>query len=80
MHRLRSLDKTTRELRSILSCVIEAIGCIERLGNSPSLSRVLADLRLEMQEVDREIAALKRKRDASGPRLVRKRSGYRRIS
>jgi hypothetical protein len=72
MDRLRSLDKMTRELRSILRCVIQAIGCMERLENSHSLLEALADLRLEMKEVDREMAALKRKRDASGPRLVRK--------
>jgi hypothetical protein len=73
MDRLRSLDKMTGELHSILRCVIQAIRCMERLGNSHSLLKALADLRLEMKEVDREIAALKRKRDASGPRLVRKR-------
>jgi hypothetical protein len=80
MHRLRSLDKMTRDLRSILRCVNQAIRCMERLGNTHSVGNVVADLRLEMREVDREIAALKRKRDASGPRLVRKRSGYRRVS
>ena len=74
MGKLRSIRRVTGQLRSMARCMDRTMRCLERMRDTNALSKAVGDLRLELKDVDREIARARRERDASGLRAVKTRA------